>query len=70
MQEFLLKPFSRDEPLEALWGVICGSTVTEKTSKKADAVMDPIRWSKNYVQHNLDKEINMALVANKLNLSV
>lgn len=32
--------------------------------------MDPIRWSKNYVQHNLDKEINMALVANKLNLSV
>lgn len=66
---FLLKPFSRSELQEALLGVIRGMTHSEPSAEQLDAVSDPILWSKNYVQRNLDKEINMALVANELNLS-
>lgn len=69
VQEFLLKPFSRAELQEAIWGVVRGSAAAEKREEKNDESLDPILWAKNYVQQNLDKEINMALVANELNLS-
>ena len=69
VREFLLKPFSRDELQEVLWKVIRSFEAAEAAEDQGDASSDPIRWSKNYVQRNLDKEINMALVANELNLS-
>lgn len=69
VQSFLLKPFSRDELYQVLLKVVRNLAPAEEPSEPSEAAGDPILWAKNYVQHNLDKEINMALVANELNLS-
>ena len=67
--EFLLKPFSRDELQEALLKVIRERSTLQSVAEESERTKDPILWSKNYVQHNMGNEIDMAFVANKLNFS-
>ena len=69
VREFLLKPFSRDELQEALLKAIREQSMLESVTEEHERTEDPILWSKNYVQHNLDKKINMVFVANKLNFA-
>ena len=71
--DFLLKPFSKEEMQQTLQKVIVQALSMRKTEEgdcaEISPASDPIAWAQNYVRQHLDQEINMSLVANKLNLS-
>lgn len=70
--DFLLKPFSKEEMQQTLQKVIEQAAArrdSPPTQPEDDLASEPIAWAKNYVRQHLDQEINMSLVANKLNLS-
>lgn len=64
-KNFLLKPFGREELKSALKGAIM--EVSPKDIEVNEG--NPIQWAKLYVQEHIDSEVNMAVIANKLNLS-
>lgn len=66
VQSFLLKPFDKAELHQELAQAVRRYESVDAANPEEN---DPIRWAKNYVQQHLDQEINMALVANELNLS-
>lgn len=64
-KNFLLKPFGKEELKSAL-----KDAIMEVSPKDIEANEDnPIQWAKLYVQEHIDSEINMAVIANELNLS-
>ena len=70
IHDFLLKPFSMEELHSAIEHAI--TQVLEQTGAnlgEIDILIDPIAWSMAYVKEHLPGEINMAVVANELNLS-
>ena len=72
--DFLLKPFSKEEMQQTLKKVIeqaASMRGTEEGAQDAEIspASDPIAWAQSYVRKHLDQDINMSLVANKLNLS-
>ena len=70
VKAFLLKPFSRDEMHETIASAIRQATESGGSQQEsADKAKDPINWAKKYVHDHICEEINMAQVANELNLS-
>ena len=71
---FLLKPVARDEMCETIQKAV-GRAEEQRLGAatlpvaQIDGGADPVAWAKTYVQQHLSDEINMALVANMLNLS-
>lgn len=70
---FLLKPVSRDEMRETLEKAIARvearMPAAQQEHSEMDGCADPVVWAKNYIKEHLSDEINMALIANQLNLS-
>lgn len=62
---FLLKPFGKEELKSALEEAI--AKVNPKDIKSNQD--NPIQWAKLYVQEHIDSDVNMAVIANELNLS-
>lgn len=69
VQSFLLKPASKEEMYEILSKTVQSIVLSQKEVQPAGQAPDPVLWAKNYVQKHLTDEINMAQVANELNLS-
>ena len=71
--DFLLKPVSRDEMRETIQKAVALVEERRKSAanRPADTAncADPVTWAKDYVHRHLSEEINMALVANQMNLS-
>ena len=68
VMDFLLKPFSREEMRQTLQKAIRQAAGEDSRTEAGDDA-DPIAWAKRYVREHVMQEINMALVANSLNLS-
>lgn len=66
VQGFLLKPFDKTELQQAIAQAVRQYEAIDVGNPEGN---DPIHWAKNYVQQHLNQEINMAFVANELNLS-
>ena len=68
--EFLLKPCSREE-LHAVMVKLLQKTERDRQDRTINAEHsdDPVLLAKNYVRNNLHKEMNMAILANEMNLS-
>lgn len=68
VQGFLLKPFEKEKLYRELIRML-GNTESVHDGAAEHRSDDPIQTAKNYVRDNLYKEINMAVIANKLNMS-
>lgn len=65
VKNFLLKPFGKEELKSAL-----EEAIVEVNPKDIKTNADnPIQWAKLYVQEHIDSDVNMAVIANELNLS-
>lgn len=68
--DFLLKPFGREEMRQTLEKALRQANQDGMPPPEPDQDQnDPIAWARQYVREHLTQEINMALVANSLNLS-
>ena len=65
VESFLLKPFGKEELKSALEKAI--AKVNPKDIKTNQD--NPIQWARLYVQEHIDSDVNMAVIANELNLS-
>lgn len=65
VKNFLLKPFGKEE-LEIALKEAISEVKAEDIQKNID---NPIQWAKLYVQEHIDSDVNMAVIANELNLS-
>lgn len=70
---FLLKPVSRDEMRETIQKAVARAEEQRRSAARRpnaeEGGADPVAWAKDYVRGHLSEEINMALVANMMNLS-
>lgn len=66
---FLLKPFSREELQKTLSGILPLQNKSSCGGAEEARYADPIRYAKQYVYEHCNSEINMARIANDLNLS-
>ncbi len=65
VKNFLLKPFGKEELKSAL-----EEAISEVKPKDIQTSADnPIKWAKLYVREHIDSDVNMAVIANELNLS-
>lgn len=65
VKNFLLKPFGKEELKSALTEAMAEVKPQDIQSN----VDNPIQWAKLYVQEHMDSDVNMAVIANELNLS-
>lgn len=65
VKSFLLKPFEKEELRQALAEAVAEVNPSDVKSKE----QDPITWAKLYVEEHMDSDVNMAVIANELNLS-
>ena len=67
-KDFLLKPFSHEELFSAIDG--CIRQARENRENEEELVEgDAVGWAREYIQKHMRENINMAVVANELNLS-
>lgn len=65
VKSYLLKPFGKEELKAALTEAIAQvKPVDLKTNME-----NPVEWAKLYVKEHIESDINMAVIANELNLS-
>lgn len=65
VKSFLLKPFGKRELEKALEEAIAEVRPEDICSNTEN----PVQWARLYIQGHLDSDVNMAVIANELNLS-
>lgn len=65
VKSFLLKPFGKEE----LRSVLQEAMAEIKPTDIGSNTENPIQWAKFYIQEHINSELNMAVIANELNLS-
>ena len=69
VDDFLLKPCSIKEMKDVIQKTVTRVLAARGDERKTSETLDPIAWACQYTQENICKNIDMALIANHLNLS-